>query len=86
MPLLGQVPLDTALREGGDDGVPIVLSAPDTPAAKVLRTVADQLAGKPRGLAGMSLSLTPTSRDAEGFIPTAIGDPEEAGAFGCPPT
>ncbi|MFI5099887.1 MAG: Mrp/NBP35 family ATP-binding protein [Actinomycetes bacterium] len=64
VPLLGQVPMDTALREGSDEGVPIVLSAPDSPAAKVLRTVADQLAGKPRGLAGMSLSLTPTSRNA----------------------
>ncbi len=59
VPLLGQVPMDTALREGSDEGVPLVLSAPDSPAAKVLRTVADQLAGKPRGLAGMSLSLTP---------------------------
>jgi ATP-binding protein involved in chromosome partitioning len=56
--------MDTALREGSDDGIPLVLSAPDSPAAKVLRTIADQLAGKPRGLAGMALSLTPTSRNA----------------------
>jgi len=59
VPLLGQVPMDTALREGSDSGVPLVLSHPDSPAAKVLADVASRLAGKPRGLAGMSLSLTP---------------------------
>jgi ATP-binding protein involved in chromosome partitioning len=62
--LLGQVPMETAMREGGDEGVPLVISAPDSPASKVLRTIADQLAGKPRGLAGMALSLTPTSRSS----------------------
>jgi len=62
VPLLGQVPMDTALREGADDGVPLVLSSPDSPAAAVLRDVADRLVGKPRGLAGRSLSLTPTAR------------------------
>ena len=61
VPLLGQVPMDTAIRVGGDDGTPIVLSAPDSPAAVVLRSIADELTGKPRGLAGMQLSLTPTS-------------------------
>ena len=29
VPLLGQVPLDVRLREGGDDGLPLVLSDPD---------------------------------------------------------
>jgi ATP-binding protein involved in chromosome partitioning len=62
VPLLGQVPMETALREGSDDGVPLVLSHPDAPAARVLRDVAARLAGKPRGLVGMSLSLTPAGR------------------------
>jgi ATP-binding protein involved in chromosome partitioning len=61
VPLLGQVPMESAIRVGGDDGTPIVLSAPDSPAAVVLRSIADELTGKPRGLAGMQLSLTPTS-------------------------
>jgi ATP-binding protein involved in chromosome partitioning len=64
VPLLGQVPMDNALREGSDTGVPLVLSHPDSPAAVVLRDVADRLAGKPRGLAGMSLSLTPAPHSA----------------------
>lgn len=57
--LLGQVPLDVALREGGDAGVPIVLQDPDSPAAVALRAVADSLAARPRGLAGRSLGVTP---------------------------
>ncbi|KHL01637.1 Mrp/NBP35 family ATP-binding protein [Sinomonas humi] len=59
VPLLGQVPLDVALREGGDAGEPIVLSDPDSPSAVALRAIADQLAAAPRGLAGRSLGMTP---------------------------
>jgi len=33
VPLLGQIPLDTRLREGGDEGKPLVLTDPDAPAA-----------------------------------------------------
>ncbi len=62
VPLLGQVPLDVALREGGDRGVPLVLDAPDSEAGKVLRSIAEELLGKPRGLAGMMLGLSPTRR------------------------
>jgi ATP-binding protein involved in chromosome partitioning len=62
VPLLGQVPLDMALREGGDRGAPVVLSAPDSAAAKALHQVARTLATRARGLAGRSLGLTPVSR------------------------
>src|SRR5271165_2261243 len=37
VPLLGQVPIDVRLREGGDQGVPLVLGDPDSPAALALR-------------------------------------------------
>ena len=37
VPLLGQIPLDPALVAAGDAGVPIVLSAPDSPVGKALR-------------------------------------------------
>lgn len=59
--LLGQIPLDVALREGGDAGVPIVLSAPESPAAQALISIAGKLAVRPRGLAGMKLGVTPRS-------------------------
>ena len=62
VPLLGQIPIDVRLREGGDNGTPLVLSDPDASASKELLKVTDALTGKPRGLAGMSLSLSPTSR------------------------
>jgi ATP-binding protein involved in chromosome partitioning len=59
VPLLGAVPLDVALREGGDEGRPVVWSAPDSPAARALRGVADALGTRPRGLAGRPLGLGP---------------------------
>jgi ATP-binding protein involved in chromosome partitioning len=62
VPLLGQVPIDLRLREGADAGEPLVLTDPDAPAAKELRTVAERLAGRSRGLAGRQLGLTPTGR------------------------
>ena len=60
--VLGRVPLDLSLREGGDAGKPIVESDPTSPAAVVLTAVADALAGRSRGLAGMQLGLTPSAK------------------------
>jgi ATP-binding protein involved in chromosome partitioning len=59
VPLLGQVPIDVRLREGGDAGVPLVLSDPDSPAALALRKIADELGARSRSLAGRSLGITP---------------------------
>ena len=59
VPLLGQVPLDVRLREGGDAGVPLVLSAPDSPAGQALAKIAADLGTRARGLASRSLGLTP---------------------------
>jgi ATP-binding protein involved in chromosome partitioning len=59
VPLLGQVPLDARLRETGDAGTPLVLADPSSPAAGVLREVADRLATRSRGLAGRLLSVSP---------------------------
>ena len=61
VPLLGQVPIDVRLREGGDRGVPLVLGDPDSPAGLALRKIADDLAGRGRGLAGRHLGITPSS-------------------------
>ncbi|MDQ0690279.1 Mrp/NBP35 family ATP-binding protein [Arthrobacter sp. W4I7] len=59
VPLLGQIPLDIKLREGGDTGNPIVLAQAGTPAAEALSGIAARLAAKPRGLAGLKLGLQP---------------------------
>src|SRR4051795_8366844 len=62
VPLLGQIPLDTRLREAGDAGAPIVLADPESAAAQSLAKIADGLATRQRGLSGMSLGLTPVRR------------------------
>jgi ATP-binding protein involved in chromosome partitioning len=62
VPLLAEVPIDLALREGGDSGRPVVEADPTSPSAKALTKVAQTLAGRGRGLAGMQLGLTPTAR------------------------
>ena len=43
VPLLGNVPLVPALREGGDDGRPIVIAEPDDEASQAFRAIAEQL-------------------------------------------
>jgi ATP-binding protein involved in chromosome partitioning len=60
--VLGEIPLDPQLREGGDSGQPIVASHPDSAAAKVLQQIADDLTGRARGLSGMQLGLSPAGR------------------------
>lgn len=46
VPLLGKVPLEMPVREGGDSGLPIVLSAPESAAAIALMDIAKQTAAK----------------------------------------
>ena len=46
VPLLGRIPLEIALREGGDNGVPIVISDPQSASAQAMRQIAEQIAAK----------------------------------------
>jgi ATP-binding protein involved in chromosome partitioning len=62
VPLLGQVPIDLRLREGGDSGRPLVLDDPTSPAAAELDEIATKLGTRARGLAGRSLGLSPAGR------------------------
>ncbi len=62
VPLLGSIPLDPRLREGGDVGEPIVAADPMSPASRVLHGIAGTLAARGRGLAGRQLGLSPTGR------------------------
>jgi len=55
--VLGSIPLSLQLRQGGDAGLPVVLSDPDNPAATAIAQVASLLAERPRNLAGRKLGL-----------------------------
>lgn len=46
VPLLGCVPLEMPVREGGDRGLPIVVAEPESAAAKALSAIAGQIAAK----------------------------------------
>lgn len=57
IPFLGRVPIDPAIRAGGDTGNPIVIAKPDSPQAKAFREIADKLAAAlQRGGAGAAKS------------------------------
>ncbi len=44
VPFLGSVPLGIEVREGGDNGVPVVVSTPESPQAQAFRHVAEEVA------------------------------------------
>jgi ATP-binding protein involved in chromosome partitioning len=48
VPLLGRIPLDTALREGGDEGQPIAASAPESEAGRAFADMAAAIVKKGR--------------------------------------
>ncbi|MEU0565918.1 Mrp/NBP35 family ATP-binding protein [Nonomuraea sp. NPDC005983] len=60
VPLLGQVPIDLRLREGGDEGKPLVLTDPDSPAAMELAKIAGALSKRSSSIKGLQLGLAPT--------------------------
>ena len=60
VPLLAQVPLDIALREGGDSGRPVALD--NSPASDVLTSLGETLGASTRGLAGRPLGVSPITR------------------------
>jgi ATP-binding protein involved in chromosome partitioning len=43
LPLLGEIPIDLAIRQGGDLGKPMVIDQPDSPAAVIFQTIARKL-------------------------------------------
>lgn len=49
IPFLGRVPIDPAIRVGGDTGNPIVIATPDSPQAKAFREIAAKLAAALEG-------------------------------------
>jgi ATP-binding protein involved in chromosome partitioning len=57
VPLFSQIPLMATLREGGDLGMPIVLTDPDSPAGEALREAAREMARATRSKVGKPLPL-----------------------------
>ena len=41
VPFLGEIPIDPEIRKGGDSGVPVVISKPESTAAKAFMELAD---------------------------------------------
>jgi ATP-binding protein involved in chromosome partitioning len=46
VPFIGAIPMDPAVRKGGDEGLPVVLKAPDSPVARALVEISKDLAAK----------------------------------------
>ncbi|QRV01699.1 Mrp/NBP35 family ATP-binding protein [Arcanobacterium phocisimile] len=59
VPLLGQVPLEQPLREGGDAGVPLASQDGSSPAHDAIDEIAATLGRRARGLSGKSLGVSP---------------------------
>jgi ATP-binding protein involved in chromosome partitioning len=58
VPVLGQIPLSSELREGSDQGLPLVASDPDHPVSRAILEIAKLIASKPRGLSGKRLGIS----------------------------
>ena len=57
VPLLAKIPFDIRLRDGGDEGIPAVLSEDSTPTTKAIGELLENISVRPRSLAGVQLSL-----------------------------
>ena len=58
VPLVAQIPFEKELREGGDEGSPIVWRNPESTAAKAFFEVVDQLAPRKKSLLGVRLGVS----------------------------
>jgi ATP-binding protein involved in chromosome partitioning len=68
-PLLGQVPIEQAVREWGDKGTPIVQAAPESASARVFADIAEKLA---RGLAVAEWKRSGGTKAPAGAGPTRL--------------
>jgi ATP-binding protein involved in chromosome partitioning len=57
VPLMGKVPFNIDLREGGDNGAPVVVSAPDSASAQAISAIVDKLVIRQGSLLGVRLGL-----------------------------
>ncbi len=61
IPFLGRIPLDPAIREGGDKGSPIVVSDPESPQAQAFLTIARTLVSHLEEAEGKEATVPPLS-------------------------
>ena len=61
VPFIGSIPLDPAVRQGGDQGVPVVISHPDSPVSHALKAIAEDIAAKISVAAMQKSDLIPIS-------------------------
>jgi ATP-binding protein involved in chromosome partitioning len=73
VPLIGQIPLYPALREGGDAGTPLVVTDPDSAAGIALREAARTLARESKSIVGKPLGLTVAPGSAPAAEPAGHG-------------
>ena len=57
VPLLGAIPFDSSLREGGDAGMPIVIGDPTSPASEAFSALIEKLMIRSKSLVGVRLGL-----------------------------
>ena len=57
VPLLGAIPFDSSLREGGDAGTPIVIGDPTSPASEAFSALIEKLMVRSKSLVGVRLGL-----------------------------
>ena len=60
VPFLGRIPIDQAIRQGGDMGMPIVVADPSSPQAKVFSEIAAGLVEKTGGSASEEKAGSPS--------------------------
>ncbi|NHQ74685.1 P-loop NTPase [Roseovarius gahaiensis] len=80
VPFLGSIPLDPAVVDGGDAGRPLILDAPDSPAAQAYRAVAAAIGGKEQDGPGLAVpfdwQVAQGSGQPAGAAAIEGGDPE----------
>ncbi len=57
VPVLGQIPFSSALRNGGDGGAPIVVTQVEDPASVVITQIAEEITLRKRSLLGVNLKI-----------------------------
>jgi len=77
---LGKVPLDPGVVDSGDEGAPLVVSAPDSPAAMAYRHIAATIIGDGAGATGLATPFAWTLSDGSGKpapVASGTGQPDQ---------